>query len=229
MQDWTARSRGGGDDFVNAINTRPVRSNVGRRWRPSKARSSGLRSRFFASSSRGLTNVGRRPLFVVPRIFLEPAYGCYFRRRGDVPRSSSSRCRTSYHPPDYDSGSTPTIVRARKICKPCIRVSVRLFSRLKQWRIAATRRFITPKRIQRIVKVHWNSHYRYLSIFVRTECLPVTGRNVCSNAGTLLFLGERHILVDCYFMLDDEVENEKNLLNLEIRNRLSFRSNWRYN
>lgn len=153
MQDWTARSRGGGDDFVNAINTRPVRSNVGRRWRPSKARSSGLRSRFFASSSRGLTNVGRRPLFVVPRIFLEPAYGCYFRRRGDVPRSSSSRCRTSYHPPDYDSGSTPTIVRARKICKPCIRVSVRLFSRLKQWRIAATRRFITPKHIQRIVKV----------------------------------------------------------------------------
>lgn len=35
---------------------------------------------------RPLLNVGRRPLFVVPRIFIEPAYGCYFRRRTDVPR-----------------------------------------------------------------------------------------------------------------------------------------------
>lgn len=100
-----ARSRGGDDDFVNAINTRQLdRMSVvgGGQVKPVLL---GYARAFWPP--RLAPSPQRRPpspLFVVPRIFIEPAYGCYFRRRTDVPRSSSSRSRTRYHlPSDYDS------------------------------------------------------------------------------------------------------------------------------
>lgn len=58
-----------------------VRSNVGRRWRPSKARSSGLQLRSFGLF---LRRTASEPAAVVPHIFIETGCGCYFRRRPDV-------------------------------------------------------------------------------------------------------------------------------------------------
>lgn len=71
-----ARSRGGEDDFVNAINTRQLdRMSVvgGGQVKPVLL---GYAGAFWPG---GLTNiVGRHPLFAVPRIFIEPALWVLF-------------------------------------------------------------------------------------------------------------------------------------------------------